>query len=98
MKIGIPSEQLAKICAIFHKHPQIKKIIVYGSRAKGNFQPGSDIDIAITGSAIDSRLLAQIDADYDALYLPWTLDVRVYDTIENQDLKDHIDRVGISLR
>lgn len=95
MNIGIPSEHLKKIKKIFQKYPQIQGVILFGSRAKGNPREGSDIDLALKGKNIDSRLLTQIGLDYDALYLPWKLDAIAYDTIENLDLKEHIDHVGI---
>lgn len=94
---GIAEAHWHLILDVFRKHPQISDIILYGSRAKGNFRQGSDIDIAIKGADIPSHVLTQIDLDYEDLYLPWTLDVRVYNDIRNDALKDHIDRIGISL-
>lgn len=97
MNTGIAAEHLARLHAIFIKHPHIIDVILYGSRAKGTHREGSDIDIALKGTTIDARLLAQIDTDYDALYLPWKLDLCAYEQIANVDLKSHIDRVGVSL-
>lgn len=94
---GIADEHWQKILSVFHKHPNITDVILYGSRAKGNFRNGSDIDIAIKGDPIADRQLTQISMDYDDLYLPWKMDVTVYATLSNADLKDHIDRVGITL-
>lgn len=95
MSISLASKHLEKIQKIFRKYPQIQEVILFGSRAKGTSREGSDIDLALKGKNIDSRLLTQIGLDYDALYLPWKLDVIAYDTIESPELKDHIDRVGI---
>lgn len=97
MNTGIPSEHLEKICQILRKDKRIEDAVLFGSRAIGTQRLGSDIDIALKGKGIDARLLAVIERDYDALYLPWKLDLIVYDTIESPDLKDHIDQVGISL-
>lgn len=97
MNTGIAPEHLKKIRAIFSQYPNIEKVVLFGSRAKGTYREGSDIDLALKGKNIDSRLLTQIGLDYDALYLPWKLDVIIYDTIENSDLKDHVDRVGVLL-
>lgn len=91
---GIEPEHFEKIREIFQKYPQIKEVILFGSRAKGNYRKGSDIDLAIKGKNLDSHVLSQIETDYDSLYLPWKLDVVIYDTITNADLRDHIDRVG----
>lgn len=94
---GIEEHHWQQIRAVFHQHPNITDVILYGSRAKGNFRNGSDIDIAIKGTDIQFKQLTTIDMDYEDLYLPWAMDVRVYDTIRNAALKDHIDRVGIRL-
>lgn len=94
---GIAEDHWQQIRAVFHQHANITDVILYGSRAKGNFRNGSDIDIAIKGTDIQFTQLTKIDMDYEDLYLPWKIDVRVYDTIRNTALKDHIDRVGIRL-
>lgn len=95
---GIADEHWQKILSVFRKHSSITDVILYGSRAKGNFRNGSDIDIAIKGNHIEDHQLTQISMDYDDLYLPWKMDVSVYSTLSNADLKDHIDRVGIVLK
>jgi predicted nucleotidyltransferase len=95
---GIADEHWQKILSVFRKHPSITEVILYGSRAKGNFRNGSDIDIAIKGDCIEDRQLTQISMDYEDLYLPWKMDVTVYATLSNPDLKNHIDRVGIALK
>lgn len=95
---GIADEHWQKILTVFRKHPNITDVILYGSRAKDNFRNGSDIDIAIKGNHIEDRQLTQINMDYEDLYLPWKMDVAVYATLSNAELKDHIDRVGIVLK
>ncbi len=96
MNTGLPQEQFKRILDIFRRYPQVTDVILFGSRAKGNFREGSDIDFALKGENLDHRLLTQVEMDYDALELPWELNLVVYDTIENPDLKEHIDRIGVS--
>ncbi|MBI4365344.1 MAG: nucleotidyltransferase domain-containing protein, partial [Deltaproteobacteria bacterium] len=74
-----------------------REVILFGSRAKGNYREGSDIDLAVKGQGITSGLLAQIDEEYDALDLPWKLDVLDYAKIHDAAVKAHIDRVGIAV-
>lgn len=95
---GIPDDKWLGILGIFKKHSNITAIILYGSRAKGNFYDGSDIDLALKGNDIASEQLTQISLDYEDLYLPWKLNMIVYGSISNSDLIDHIDRVGIDIR
>lgn len=92
---GIDPTHLKKIVDIFKKYSQIKEVILFGSRAKGNYRAGSDIDLALKGTNIDSHVLTKIEMDYDLLNLPWKINLIVYETISNQELKDHIERVGV---
>lgn len=94
--IGIPAAQQDQLRSLFARHPGIAEVIVFGSRAKGKFREGSDIDMALKGKALDSLMLVKLNEEYDALYLPWKLDLVIYDKIKNPDLKDHIQRVGVS--
>ena len=93
---GIPVEASAKILALFASAPPGTKVILFGSRAKGNFREGSDIDLAIKGPVtLDDR--SRWSLAYDDLYLPWKLDLAIYHLIEEPALKEHIDRVGLTL-
>lgn len=94
MRFGLKEETIKAINDVFAKYPQIKKAVVFGSRAKGNYRTGSDIDICLFGE-IDLPLLHKIEESIDDLNLPYTVDLVVYDRIQNQDLKEHIDRVGV---
>lgn len=94
---GIPEEHWHSIVALLRNEPTITDAKLYGSRAKGNFREGSDIDLALFGENITMRTLTEIELAYDQLYLPWKLDLSIYSTISNTDLRDHIDRVGRSV-
>ena len=69
--------------------------MLYGSRAKGNFKPGSDIDLTLFGPDINGDVLADIANALDDLLLPLVIDLSVYSMLDNQELIDHIDRVGV---
>lgn len=94
---GIPDSRWRQIVGLIGKYPNITQIILYGSRAKGDFQNGSDIDLALKGENISSEQLTQIGLDYEDLYFPWKLGLTVYDKISNADLKNHIDKVGMRI-
>lgn len=91
---GLSVEDTGLIQSVFARHPNIKKVLLYGSRAMGNFRPASDIDLAIIGKNIDLSQLFEIEHQLDDLYLPYKIDVAIYDQIENPDLLEHISRVG----
>ena|SRR3990167_9373680 len=91
---GLKKEDVIAIQNIFKMYPKISKAILYGSRAKGNYRPGSDIDLTLQGDQLDYTDLVSIDNALDDLLLPYTIDLSIYHQIENTDLIDHIKRVG----
>jgi predicted nucleotidyltransferase len=95
MEYGLSKKNLDTLNAIFLKYPGIKQAIIYGSRAKGNYRNGSDIDLTLK---IDDGFfrtdLLRIGNDFDDSDMPYFVDVSIYDKISNPDLKAHIDRVG----
>jgi len=94
MQIGIKKETIEKIFEIFKRYDEIEEIILYGSRAKGNFKPGSDIDLTLIGKRLNLTVLNKISLELDDLLLPFTFDLSLYHHIKQPDLIDHIQRVG----
>ncbi len=94
MKFGLKEAIIAQINNVFAKYSQVESAILYGSRAKGNYKPGSDIDLTLTGSEVDLPLVHRIATALDDLLLPYTFDLSAYCHLSNPDLLDHIDRVG----
>lgn len=94
---GLSPSTLAKIRRTLAQHPAVQRAVVYGSRAKGNHRPGSDIDLTLhpaPGTPIDHRELSDILDQIDDLLLPYTVDLSVFDQLNNPDLREHIERVG----
>ena len=91
---GLPDEAIRKTKEVFLKFPEIEKVIIYGSRAKGNSKPGSDIDFTLVGNNINTDMLLEISRQIDDLLLPYTVDLSIFHHIKNNDLIEHIDRVG----
>jgi predicted nucleotidyltransferase len=70
---------------------------LYGSRAKGNYKPGSDIDLSLHGAALSLQELWTINDELDELLLPYSIDLLIFDTLQHEKLKEHIERVGVVL-
>ncbi len=92
---GLKDTEIAAIQRVFKMHPKITKVILYGSRAKGNYRPGSDIDLTLQGEGLEYVDLVAIDNELDDLLLPYTIDLSIQQQIENPDLIEHIERVGL---
>ena len=94
MQYGLKEETVKKINAIFAEYNEVEKAVLYGSRAKGNHKPGSDIDLTLKGKQLNLKLLNKISLDLDDLLLPYTFDLSIYQHITAPDLLDHIKRIG----
>lgn len=96
-RFGLSAKVIAAIQGVLARHPNVRRAVLYGSRAKGNYKPGSDIDLtllAAEGRQIDHRELGDILDEVDDLLLPYTLDLSNFDTLDHAELKAHIERVG----
>ena len=92
---GLNPVTISKINAVFSGYPALEKAVLYGSRAKGNYRNGSDIDLTLMGVELSRGQLGQIESQLDDLLLPYSLDISLFQEIDNADLVDHIKRVGI---
>lgn len=90
---GLKQQVIDSINECFDQFPQVESVTIYGSRAKGNYKIGSDIDLCIMG-ILDYNNLLKLENQLDELLLPYKIDISVYDKINNSDLLDHIQRVG----
>ncbi len=97
LKFGLKATTIDKIISVLVQYPEVESAIVYGSRAKGNYRPGSDIDLTLTGSELTYNTLLRIDTKIDDLLLPYLFDISLLRQISNPDVVDHIRRVGIPL-
>jgi len=95
MRYGLRDEVVDAICSVLQDHPEVEVAILYGSRAKGNFKPASDIDLTLQGEMLNSTVLNKISWELDDLLLPLTFDLSIFSQISNPDLVDHIKRVGV---
>jgi len=94
---GLTDAEIKQILAVLHQNPKIRRILLFGSRAKGSYQKGSDIDIAVSADGLGIGELLQLKSELDDLMLPYKIDIVVYEDIQNLNLRDHIDRVGVQL-
>jgi predicted nucleotidyltransferase len=91
---GLKPEVINNINTVFSRHLTIEKAILYGSRAKGNYRRGSDIDLTLVGDGLTYNLLVKVATEIDDLLLPYKVDLSIYQHISNADLIAHIERVG----
>ncbi|WP_221394682.1 nucleotidyltransferase domain-containing protein [Dyadobacter sp. NIV53] len=94
MKFGLSQITIQNITSVLQQFPDVEQVVIYGSRAKGNFKPGSDIDFVFKGTNLTSLLMTRIDHQLDDLLLPYNFDLSIYNQIDNAELTNHIERIG----
>jgi predicted nucleotidyltransferase len=94
---GIPESDLDALLTELKKNSKINEIILFGSRAKGTYSNGSDIDIALKGRELILNDILDATLDIDKLLLPYKLDLVIYTRINEPALIEHINRIGIVL-
>ena len=90
---GLAPKALELIRQVFRGHPEVREVKIFGSRAMGRFENHSDVDLALWGD-VNQNLIARILGELDELPLPYTFDVKAYESIKHEPLKRHIDEVG----
>ena len=94
MKFGLSDTVIKELQDVFRRHANIKRVLIFGSRSKGNYRSGSDIDLAIVGNDIDYNQLLDIHCEIDDLELLYSVDLIDYKKKVGTPIGDHIDRVG----
>ena len=84
---GLQETTIEKICSVLASHPQIEKALLYGSRAKGNYKNGSDIDLTLVGGQdLTMQVLFRIMDEIDDLLLPYSFDLSIFNHISDPDV------------
>ena len=91
---GLNQRDMQTISGILSKYENVKNVLIFGSRAKGEYHPGSDIDLAIVDNNTNYQTLRKIKNDFSESSLPYNIDLINFATLTNEDLKNHILRVG----
>ena len=94
-RFGLKQVDLDQIHGVFSRYPQVRKAVLYGSRAMGNYKTGSDIDLTLCGKEdLTLDILYGIMEDLDNLLLPYTFDLSIFNHIKDKGMISHIRRVG----
>jgi len=96
-RFGLEENDIQAVCAVLACYPEVKKAVLYGSRAKGTYKNGSDIDMTFCGGAdLTLKVLYRIMEGIDNLLLPYMFDLSIFKQISDPDVVAHIRRVGVT--
>lgn len=93
-KYGLSETDLQNIITVFESNPRIYSVILFGSRAKGTYNPGSDIDLALKGDNLNLNDILEASLLLEELFLAYKFDLLIYDRIKVDTLRKHIDTSG----
>lgn len=91
---GLSEQVVEDLRKVFSQYDNLEKVVIFGSRAKGNYREGSDIDLALYGHDLTFRQLMQVCSDIDRLELLYKVDLIDYNKKKSTPIGRHIDRVG----
>ncbi|TAK57711.1 MAG: nucleotidyltransferase domain-containing protein [Bacteroidetes bacterium] len=94
-RFGLTERDRKTLTDIFKKYPSVKEVRIFGSRAKGAFKLGSDIDLAIMNTGVNDREFFSMKSDFEDSTLPYKVDIVNYPKLSHDEFIEHIDRVGI---
>ena len=87
---GLAKRHYHDIVRVLSSYPQIERVLIFGSRAKGTEKPHSDIDLAVVAPDMTESEFSRLLDDLDALDLVFKLDVLHLDTLSQQKLRQSI--------
>ena len=95
MTDGLKDEHRAAIIAAMAANDRVERAVLFGSRATGTNTVSSDVDIALFGDRLTLTDQARLAALLDKLPMAQSVDLLLYDSIQDWALRDHIRRQGI---
>ena len=90
LTFGLSQNILLDFENIFSHYPEIQQVLIFGSRAKNTFKDGSDIDLAVFASNMETSRFTQLWNEIDNLPLVFRVDCIHWDQLNNQALKSKI--------
>ena len=92
---GLTERDMQTLHSILKKYDEIAEVKLFGSRAKGNYKQGSDIDLAVMNEEISSEVISDLASEFEESSLPYTVDLINYPTLRHPAFIEHINRVGV---
>ena len=90
---GIPERSAQQLLDLLTAQPQLAAIWLFGSRAMGRYQPGSDIDLCLDALLLSHASHLTLLAAIDDLLLPWRIDLLLLHQLDEEVLA-HVHRAG----
>jgi predicted nucleotidyltransferase len=94
-EFGLRRDDLRRIDEVLRAQREIERAQIFGSRAMGNFKPGSDCDIALFGEGVTAETVRWVSSRLnEELPLPYMFDIVDATHATNHELLQHISQYG----
>jgi len=95
-KFGLDEKVILEIIEILKKYEEVESAKIFGSRARGDYQKASDIDIALFGDKLTFSINTKIFFEIDDLYLPYKIDLINFNSLNPANtIRDNILKEGV---
>ena len=94
-KFGIKEKSYQEMLEVFKQIPEIEQVILFGSRARGDYKKTSDIDLAVKFNDSDKKLL--LIHKLEEINCILKIDVLNIEKISKKELKANIQNEGIEI-
>ncbi|MCI5600113.1 MAG: nucleotidyltransferase domain-containing protein [Hallerella porci] len=93
--LGISEKSMAILLQILNAQPHICYAKIFGSREKGNYKEGSDIDLCLfVDNEFPIKNKLHMMRAFEESSLPYKVDLLIFSELQNENLKEHIELVG----
>ena len=97
-KFGLKEGVIDSIVNIIKQYKEIEKASIFGSRARGDYKPTSDIDIVLYGDLLTNTINTKVFFEIEELYIPFKIDLINFNTLsEKNKLKQNIEKEGVDI-
>ena len=96
MTDGLKDAHREAIIAVIAANDRVERAVLFGSRATGTNTVTSDVDIALFGDRLTLTDQARLAAAVEEISMAQTVDLLLYDSIQDRALREHIRRQGIA--
>jgi len=94
MQFGLSDSDIQQMQEVFTAHPSVREVLIFGSRAMGNYGPGSDIDLAVVSDTLTFDDLLELNVSIERIGLLYKIDLLDFKRITDPDVREHIQRAG----
>jgi len=97
LTFGLSAAILDELRLVFSRFSAVDRVLIYGSRARGDFRPGSDIDLLVLAPTMAAPELARLWMALDDLPIIFRLDVSLCQEVDNPKLMRNMLADGVTL-